>query len=317
MYFYRAPAERYRYRGLAMACMRIAIAGLIVGLLGSASHAQEPAKDAAPTGISAPPAAPAMIPGSQGGLRSQLEKILAMEQLGDAKEAENAIEELEIPEDSDWFTQVFGSELGPKLAASYKLSWDAFRDNLTSHFRSEVEVKALNVETTVYPDPSGHTSNFIASHIISDMKTPTPLYSASTVGTSGNPRPLPGYYIYAQGAFRIVNLQTFYVLPGVRPMRIRIGENVAKSSLIYQAIPTYPPEAKKKRHVGTVLLHAIIGVDGTVQQLEMANPDKVDPLLGQAAMDAVKQWRYKPTLLNGDPVEVDTTISMTFKLGNR
>ena len=300
-----------------MSFIRSAIAVLILGLLGAASHAQEPAKDATPTGISAPPASPAVVPESEAGLRSQLEKILAMERLGDAKEAENAIEELEIPGDSDWFTQVFGSDLGVKMAATYKNTWDSFRDSTTSHFRSDAEQKALSVQVNVFPDPSGHSSDYIASRVIPDMKTPTSLYAASVVGAKGDSSSLPGYYVYARGAFRIVNLQTFYVLPGVRPPRIRVAENVAKTSLIYQAIPIYPPEAKKNRHVGTVLVHVIIGVDGTVQKSEVANPDKIDPLLGQAAMDAVNQWRYKPTLLNGDPVEVDTTIAMTFTLGKR
>jgi protein TonB len=60
------------------------------------------------------------------------------------------------------------------------------------------------------------------------------------------------------------------------------------------------------------VLHAIIGKDGSVQNLEYVNGP---PLLMKAAMDAIKQWRYKPTMLNGEPVEVDTTISVVFSLG--
>ena len=58
-------------------------------------------------------------------------------------------------------------------------------------------------------------------------------------------------------------------------------------------------------------LHAIIGKDGSVQQLEVLTGH---PLLVQAALDAVRQWRYRPTLLNGEPVEVDTTIDVIFSL---
>jgi protein TonB len=60
------------------------------------------------------------------------------------------------------------------------------------------------------------------------------------------------------------------------------------------------------------LLHAIIGKDGTVQDLQYISGP---PLLMKSAMDAVRQWRYKPTLLNGEPVDVDTTISVVFTLG--
>ncbi len=61
-----------------------------------------------------------------------------------------------------------------------------------------------------------------------------------------------------------------------------------------------------------MVLHAIIDKDGKVAQLEVISGH---PLLVQSALDAVKQWRYKPTLLNGDPVEVDTTITVTFTMG--
>ena len=73
----------------------------------------------------------------------------------------------------------------------------------------------------------------------------------------------------------------------------------------------YPPLARQTRISGTVRLHAIIGKDGTVHELEVMNGH---PLLVQAALEAVRQWRYKPTLLNGEPVEVDTTIDVIFSL---
>jgi protein TonB len=73
----------------------------------------------------------------------------------------------------------------------------------------------------------------------------------------------------------------------------------------------YPPLARQTRISGTVRLHAIIAKDGTVQQLEVLSGH---PLLVQAALDAVRQWRYQPTLLNGEPVEVDTTVDVIFSL---
>src|ERR1700689_4778920 len=100
--------------------------------------------------------------------------------------------------------------------------------------------------------------------------------------------------------------------PKVAPSRIRVGGNVAQANLIHQVTPTYPAIAKTAHISGTILLHAIIGKDGTVQNLQYISGP---PLLMQSAMDAVKQWRYKPTLLNGDPVDVDTTISVVFTLG--
>jgi protein TonB len=99
--------------------------------------------------------------------------------------------------------------------------------------------------------------------------------------------------------------------PKANPSRIRQGGNVQAAMLIDRVQPSYPPLARQTRISGTVRLHAIIGKDGSVQQLTL---ESGHPLLVQAALDAVRRWRYKPTLLNGEPVEVDTTIDVIFSL---
>jgi protein TonB len=96
------------------------------------------------------------------------------------------------------------------------------------------------------------------------------------------------------------------------PTRVKQGGNVTAASIIQQTRPLYPALARQARIQGNVVLHAIIDKDGKVAQLEVISGH---PLLVQAALDAVKQWRYKPTQLNGDPVEVDTTITVTFTMG--
>jgi protein TonB len=92
---------------------------------------------------------------------------------------------------------------------------------------------------------------------------------------------------------------------------VRVGGNVQAARIINRINPVYPPLARQTRISGTVRLHAIIGKDGTIQSLEVMSGH---PLLQQAALDAVRQWRYQPTLLNGDAVDVDTTIDVIFTL---
>lgn len=102
--------------------------------------------------------------------------------------------------------------------------------------------------------------------------------------------------------------------PPPRPKQsgpVRVGGNVQAARIVNRVQPVYPPLARQTRISGTVRLHAIIGKDGTVQQLEVISGH---PLLQQAALDAVRQWRYQPTLLNGEPVDVDTTIDVIFSL---
>ena len=95
------------------------------------------------------------------------------------------------------------------------------------------------------------------------------------------------------------------------PVRVRMGGKVQDAMIISRKLPDYPAMARSMRVQGTVVFQAVIGTAGTIQQLQLVSGH---PLLVQAAMDAVRQWRYRPTLLNGDPTEVDTVISVTFTL---
>ncbi|HEY3441543.1 MAG TPA: energy transducer TonB [Paludibaculum sp.] len=97
-----------------------------------------------------------------------------------------------------------------------------------------------------------------------------------------------------------------------RPIvRSRVGGNVQDALVISRKIPEYPALARSMRVEGKVVFQAVIGTAGTIQQLQLVSGH---PLLVQAAMDAVRQWRYRPTMLNGDPIEVDTVISVSFTL---
>jgi protein TonB len=86
---------------------------------------------------------------------------------------------------------------------------------------------------------------------------------------------------------------------------------VQSAKLVRQPKPTYPPLARQARISGVVKFNAVIAKDGTIQNLTMISGH---PLLVQAATEAVRQWVYQPTLLNGEPVEVITTIDVNFTL---
>jgi protein TonB len=96
-----------------------------------------------------------------------------------------------------------------------------------------------------------------------------------------------------------------------RTKKVRIASTVAAANLVHDVAPTYPPEAGRARIEGTVVLLAAIGKDGTVQDVRV---ESGLPVLAQAAIDAVKQWRYRPYLLNGEPVEVDSRVIINFTL---
>ena len=93
--------------------------------------------------------------------------------------------------------------------------------------------------------------------------------------------------------------------------RIRVAARVVEANLIHDVTPQYPPEAGRARIEGAVVLFAVIGTDGSVKDVRV---ESGLPILAQAAMDAVKQWRYKPYTINGEPVEVDSRITINFTL---
>ena len=94
---------------------------------------------------------------------------------------------------------------------------------------------------------------------------------------------------------------------------VRLMSGVQAGQLLSKVPPIYPLEAKQKHISGTVVLHSIIGKDGTIEALEVISAP--DESLAEAAMEAVSQWRYKPYLLNGKPCEVDTTVTVNFSFG--
>ena len=96
-------------------------------------------------------------------------------------------------------------------------------------------------------------------------------------------------------------------------MRVRVSQGVAQALLIEQVPPVYPPIARQARIQGQVVLQATIGRDGSMQDVHVVSGH---PILIPAALDAVKQWRYKPYFLNGAPVEVETQITVNFTLTN-
>jgi TonB family protein len=99
--------------------------------------------------------------------------------------------------------------------------------------------------------------------------------------------------------------------PSGPPTRILVGGNVQSSNLLTMVKPVYPPLARRTRIQGMVRFTAIVGKDGRVQNLQIVSGH---PLLVPAAQDAVRQWVYRPTLMNGEPVEVVTQIDVNFAL---
>ncbi len=171
-----------------------------------------------------------------------------------------------------------------------------------------VPVTTLTPRAISIPNPAHQTQE--------STPAPPPVPVASTGGVVGG---VPGGLVGGApigaisevlGSTRSVPVpaKTADVVPA---KRIRVAARVVEANLIHDVTPQYPPEAGRARIEGTVVLLATIGTDGSVKDVRI---ESGLPMLAQAAIDAVKQWRYKPYMIDGEPVEVDSRITINFNL---
>ncbi|MGB8523925.1 MAG: TonB family protein [Candidatus Acidiferrales bacterium] len=140
---------------------------------------------------------------------------------------------------------------------------------------------------------------------------------ASTVpgekGTAPLLLSLPERSVSASGSVAISSQRSFAVPAESSQAASQSGKNLQVGQLVNLVDPVYPPDAEQKHIEGTVKLHATIGADGSIKDLQ---PLSGPPSLLPAALTAVREWRYNPTLLNGQPIETQEDISLVFRLPN-
>ncbi len=145
--------------------------------------------------------------------------------------------------------------------------------------------------------------------MIKEDEAPPPVMSASGV-VGGVPGGIPGGQM--GGVIGgIISSTPVNVPKAVNPQRIRVSQGVTQGMIIRRVNPPYPPLARQARIQGPVVLQAEIGKDGSITNLRLISGH---PMLAPAAIEAIKQWKYKPYILNGEPVEVETTITFNFTL---
>jgi periplasmic protein TonB len=145
--------------------------------------------------------------------------------------------------------------------------------------------------------------------MIKEEEAPPPVMSASGV-VGGVPGGVPGGQM--GGVIGGIISSTPVAVPKVAaPQRVRVSQGVSQGLLVKKVQPAYPPLARQARIQGTVVLQAEISKDGTIENLRLISGH---PMLAPAAIEAVKQWRYRPYMLNGEPVAVETTVMVNFTL---
>jgi len=251
-----------------------------------------------------PSSTSAAYPESADGLKSLLQDILAAIKSGDAQKTSQLLATLSVPSHKEWFLKSFGPTEGPRLEATYLELGSKAPDWLRKRFESAAKQAEPDVKIKVFQkpiDPNSRLYKAVADAMITDFS----IYDAS------GDNDFLGDFVYVDGGFRYLDKQVFLSLSSAPAMRVRIGGNVQAAKLVSTVQPVYPAEAKQDHVEGTVALHVIIGKDGNIQETSVISGP---PALVQPTLDAVKQWRYQPTLLNGKPVEVDTQVNVVYSL---
>jgi TonB family protein len=225
----------------------------------------------------------------------------------------------------------FGEPLGNRIAATYTERHDRLPALLSAAIGALLDEELTQVEIVTRDEPfvrlpgEGSTPPIILS-----KQHPMRLYEVRFLSADRQKAKSMWHFAFVDAAFRYIGTLKpapataaeaqhggeigTTAPPKTKPNRIRIGGNVQQAKLVKMVRPVYPDLAKQGRIAGTVRLHVILAKDGTVQQLDVVEGH---PLLVQAALDSVRQWKYQPTLLNGEAVEVDTVVDVVFGINTK
>jgi TonB family protein len=284
-----------------------------------------------------PTAIPSPYPDTSDGLRLLLQDVLAAAKTGDMAKVAVFVKEMEIPNYQIWFPETF-PEGGKSWVGPYGENLDRNERSMQEFFARLA--KADGVLLTRRVNDSPQPGKGLEWGMLQALKRPVNIYFASWKNSDdaedSSAEPI-GYFMFIEGEFRWDSTISFLkaanisssdqtespsiALPSQLPPaeqqpqpanRIRIEPTVAAGLIRSRGPVRYPKEAKDKRVQGKVTMLAIISKTGDVTSLTLIDGD---PLLAPAALDAVKQWKYHPYVLDGSPVEVETVITYIFALG--
>jgi TonB family protein len=275
--------------------LRVFIFGLLIGATAFTAGAQ-----AHPSALEEAPA----YPESADGLKQLIQDIFSAMRAKDNAKLSSLFASMTLPDLAAWFTQTFGPTEGARVDTEYTNLLPSSQINVRDIFehalkegRTEIQVAVVN---------KGNRTSEREQRVVDAMQAPVPLYVVIGSGAKAPSATMLGHFFYAYGGFRFL---TAFVLQNIgvsRPKRILVSGNIQQGLLIQRIEPKRPATKTK----GTVLLRVIVATDGSVSEVSVISGD---PDLAQAAMDAVRQWRYKPTTLNGTPMIVETAVSIEFK----
>jgi len=286
--------------------------------------AQQSVPPALPTGQSAAPGIPS-YPNSTKGLEKMVKDMMKLLESGDTAGFTAYTEALAIPHPEKWFVAAFGDEAGPQLAEASERR----RGNIQSEARIVLtKMKNENrkeIRGVRFEDACNDAATSKEYPVLLIRAHAEPLFDVRM--SNGRDIAVWGLFAYVDDGFRFLG-DLFQSMPlhyphikgypssipapsTSEPVFIRLPGKVQDAKIISRPIPTYPAAQKHNHEQGIVVFHAVIGKDGRIHELRLVEGTCA---FAEASIAAVTDWRYYPTRLNDNPVEVDTTITVQFTL---
>jgi hypothetical protein len=270
-------------------------------------------------------------PDSSEGLQKLLQDTIGAVTSKDTAKEVALIRMLIMPEDSTWFKDEFGPAFGPRLAAAYLKARPTLEQEMQTVYEGNAQRGWLQPKIFRYADAA--TVDSPIDNFLNCMDVVVPLYQTAFNGdrigyTVAKPDEqgrskisagdIPGYYVYANGGFRFVPQEVLFLLPKERPIRIQLGMNVMRSKIIDRLGGLTPPETLKELmnlHIkGKVVIHFVLGTDGKIKEINAVEGPQT---LSDVFLREVKLWAFEPTILDGEPVEVEVNLETGFQINGK
>jgi TonB family protein len=288
------------------------------------------AQEAAPVPSSANSPKPANLdyPDSAHGLERLAKDIIKAEKDGHESRASELAQSMVLPDPAAWYLQTFGSDIAKDEGAKYTAGEDTLPKQILKFFQDAIQGDFTDVTAARFAENCDDNAGESAYGTLQLRLQPVPLYELrlrngdrflrlfAVVYVDGAfryvvaPR-VPDHFPYVERHDSKVATEASSVPPDKNTNPLRVGGAVQAARNVRKIQPEYPETARREHLQGTVRLHAIIDKDGSISQLVVLHGYCS---LAKSSIQAVRQWRYTPTMLLGQPVQIDTTIDVIFTL---
>jgi TonB family protein len=289
--------------------------------------AQETAPAQPPAGSTKPAALD--YPDSTRGLERLAKEIIKAQKQGRESRASELAQSMVLPDSAAWYLQTFGPDIANDEGAKYAADQKNLPAEILKFFFGAIQNDFTDVTAARFGESCDDNAGESAFGTLQLRLEPVPLYELRL--RNGDRFLRLFAVVYVDGGFRyalapripdhfpfvgrrdanVASKAAAPPLPDKNKSPLRVGGNVQAARIVHRVQPEYPSVARSEHLQGTVRLHAIIGKDGSIARLVVLHGYCS---LAKASVQAVSQWRYSPTLLLGQPVEVDTTIDVIFAL---